>query len=98
MTVLLSNLTESLSDSVQLLSVRVDSLGGTLTLLSPQSSSTIPQIASIRDIGEVSLASPVALENQGKEERERVTILFRWRKGGGDVPKREQLIAEATRK
>lgn len=98
MTVLLSNLTESLSDSVQLLSVRVDSLGGTLTLLSPQSSSTIPQIASIRDIGEVSLASPVALENQGKEERERVTILFRWRKGGADVPRREQLIAEATRK
>ena len=79
MTLFLASLTESLPDSVQVVSLKTDSIGGTLTILSPLSASAVADVAAMPGVDGVSLGGPVISESTGSGERQRAVIVFRWK-------------------
>jgi hypothetical protein len=78
MTLYLAALTDALPESVQLVSLKVDSVGGTLTVLSAQSAAAVSNVAAIPMVGTASLGGAVTAQPNDVEQRQRATIVFRW--------------------
>ena len=84
-TVFLSELTDALPPTAQLVAVRLDSAGGNLVVLAPRAGEALSQIERMNDVGTPEIIGPVTREYVGQQQKERVTIRFRWhRVPGGD--------------
>jgi hypothetical protein len=78
MTQLLGELAEALPDSSAIVTLRVDSAGGSVTLLSTSAASVIPQLAAVDGIVEPKIAGSVTRETVGAAQLQRVTVRFRF--------------------
>jgi hypothetical protein len=77
---LLGAVTNVLPESTAVASVRVDSLAGTITILSPHSMPAVRALADAPQFEAMRVAGPIMHENSGGRELERVTVRFRLRK------------------
>jgi hypothetical protein len=78
---ILGAFTDALPESTAVTSFRVDSVGGTLTLLAPRVMDAIPALASVPALDGVHVVGPLLREVTGQKELERVTLHFRFRRG-----------------
>jgi hypothetical protein len=79
-TLFLASLTRSLPDSTMLVSLRTDSVGGTLVALAPRAAAVINQLEGVFEITTPALAGAVTPEpGVGDRTMERAAIRFRWR-------------------
>ena len=79
-TVFLAQLADALPPTAQLVAVRLDSAGGNLVALAPRAGDAMSRIERMEDIQSPEIVGPVTREFVGQQEKERVTIRFRWRR------------------
>jgi len=79
-TVLIGAISQALPESTALVSLRVDTIGGTLTAVAPRATDVLPQLAEIASIESSRLAGVVTRELMGGARVERATIHFVRRK------------------
>lgn len=78
-TVFLAQLAEVLPPGAQLVTVRLDSAGGNLVALAPRAGGAMSPIERMENLQSPEIIGPVTREYVGQQEKERVTIRFRWR-------------------
>jgi hypothetical protein len=78
MTFLLADLARLLPTGSALVTLRTDSVGGTIVALAPRAAPLIEKLEQVRGIATVTIVGPVTREVAGAAEVERVTIAFRW--------------------
>ena len=81
MTLFLETLTDALDDDVIVVSLRLDTVGGTLVALAPRGAAVVAQLDSIREITAPEIVGPVTPQGDAGNRMERVTVRFRWRDG-----------------
>ncbi len=79
MVAMLGHLTDALPDSTAVTSLRVDSLGGNMVLMSPRVMPVLAALLNVSDLEAVQSAGPVTREVIGGRELERLTVRFRFR-------------------
>ena len=79
-TAFLAQLADALPPTAQLVTVRLDSVGGTLVVLAPRAGDALSRIERMDTIEAPAIVGPVTREYIGPAEKERVTITFRWRR------------------
>lgn len=77
---LLSQVSDALPESTAVSSLRVDSLGGTLTLLAPRVMNAVQALAAVPAWDGLQVAGPLLREVTGPKELERITLRFRFRR------------------
>lgn len=77
--VFLAALADALPPTAQLVTVRLDSTGGSLVALAPRAGDALSGIERMADVAAPEIVGPVTREYVGPREKERVTIKFRWR-------------------
>lgn len=77
-TLLLGELTRVLPPDVFLITVRLDSSGGSLIALASRSSDVMAQLERLQWAGSAEIVGPVTRERVNAVERERLTVRFRW--------------------
>lgn len=75
----LASMSDALPPTAQLVAMRLDSAGGHLVALSPRAGDALSRIERLSDIEAPEIIGPVTREYVGQQEKERVTIRFRWR-------------------
>ena len=80
MVALLGQLTDVLPDSTAVTSMRVDSLGGTISLASPRAMEAVRAMVGLDPLDGVQVAGPLLRDNTSGSELERVTLRFRFRR------------------
>jgi hypothetical protein len=76
-TALLASLTRVLPPGAALVTLRVDSAGGTLVFLAPRAARAIASLDSVAEIASPEVVGPVTKEIAGTKEVERATVRFR---------------------
>lgn len=76
----LAALSDALPPTAQLVAVRLDSAGGNLVVLSPRAGDALSRVERLGDVEAPEIVGPVTREYVGQQEKERVTIRFRWRR------------------
>jgi hypothetical protein len=77
-TILLSDLARALPSGSAMVSLRVDSAGGTLVALAPRAAALIERLEDVPDLATPSFIGPVTREVAASAEVERVAIHFLW--------------------
>lgn len=85
--VFLAELADALPPTAQLVAVRLDSAGGNLVALAPRAGDALSKIEGMDAIQSPEFIGPVTREYVGTQEKERVTIRFRWRPPGTVRPR-----------
>ena len=75
---LLATLTAVLPAAAQLVSVQIDSAGGTIVALAPHAEQVVDRLDRMPQLAAAQVVGPVTREYVGSVEKERVTIRFRW--------------------
>jgi hypothetical protein len=75
---LLAQLTHALPEGSVLVTVRVDSAGGIVSLLAPRASSALASLDSVGHVNSPEIIGPVTKELVGTRELERATVQFRF--------------------
>jgi hypothetical protein len=76
LTLLVGEIARALPESTAILTLRIDSLGGTLTVLATHATDVLPQLAELRNIASVRIVGPVTRETVAGAQLERATIRF----------------------
>ena len=76
----LAALSDALPPTAQLVAVRLDSAGGNLVVISPRAGDALSRVERLGDVEAPEIVGPVTREYVGQQEKERVTIRFRWRR------------------
>lgn len=84
-TFLLAEITRALPEGHALLTLQVDSAGGTIVAVASESMSVMAALQSIRGIASAEVVEPVTAEWVGDRELTRVTVRFLW-PNGTEVP------------
>jgi Tfp pilus assembly protein PilN len=92
-TLLLAELALGLPDSTAVTTLRVDSLGGTLTLLAPRAASALEAVSALPLMARVQMNGAVTREMAGGVELERASLRFSFVRG---KPTRESPARDAT--
>jgi len=79
-TVFLSQLADLLPPTAQLVAVRLDSAGGNIVALASRAGDPLSGIERMDVVEAPEIIGPVTREYVGQQEKERVTIRFRWRR------------------
>lgn len=85
-TMLLGALSEALPDSTAILSLRVDSLEGSMSLLTARAPDVLPQLAGIESVIAPRIVGSVSREMAGAASVERIAIRFRLPKRAASAP------------
>jgi hypothetical protein len=83
---LLGGLSRALPDSTAIVNLRVDSLGGTMTLLSRTAASIVPRVATVQPVVEPRIVGAVTRETVSGRQLQRVTVRFALRRPPGGTP------------
>jgi hypothetical protein len=90
MTNLLASLTEYAPEMTALLNIRIDSLGGSLTALSPHGAELFAAVSQIPEVAGTQISAPLIRETINGLEFERVALRFQvsWKlvRGNGGLP------------
>lgn len=73
---LLGEISGTLPDSTAIINLRVDSVGGTMTLLSLSAASMVPRLATSRDILDPKIVGAVTRETVNGVPMQRITVRF----------------------
>ena len=79
LTLLLLDITRALPEKTALISLRVDSAGGSLVAVGPRGASVLAGIDHVPSLAKAEVLGPITREQMGAEELERVTVRFRLR-------------------
>ncbi|HEU4722065.1 MAG TPA: hypothetical protein VFS59_11940 [Gemmatimonadaceae bacterium] len=92
-TLLLAELAMTLPDSTAITTLRVDSVGGTLTLLAPRAAAALEAVSALPLVARVQLAGAVTREVTGGVELERASLRFAFqrRRGGQAAVQRDSV-------
>jgi hypothetical protein len=85
-TLILSQLTRALPENAALVTVRLDSAGGTMVILAPRAAAALAALDSVKAVVAPEILGPVTKEMAGTRELERATVQFRF----GASPVRKQ--------
>jgi hypothetical protein len=77
-TTLLGSIAAALPDSTAIVSVRIDSVGGTIVALTPRGAALLPAMRQVAEIDSTQFGSPVSREIVDGRELERVALRFRF--------------------
>ena len=77
--VFLASLADLLPPTAQLVAVRLDTAGGNLVALAPRAGDVISRLERLDGVEAPEAVGPVTREYVGQQEKERVTVRFRWR-------------------
>jgi hypothetical protein len=75
---LLAQLTQQLSDSSSILALHIDTIGGTIAIISSRAASSLSELKRVTGIDRVEILGAVASETLNGERRERATLRFAW--------------------
>ncbi|HEV7702776.1 MAG TPA: hypothetical protein VGO46_00735 [Gemmatimonadaceae bacterium] len=77
-TLILSQLTRALPDNAALVTMRMDSAGGTIVILAPRAAAALAALDSVKAVVAPEIIGPVTKEMVGSRELERATVQFRF--------------------
>jgi hypothetical protein len=85
-TLILSQLTRALPENAALVTVRLDTAGGTIVILAPRAAAALAALDSVKAVIAPQIIGPVTKELAGTRELERATVQFRF--GSSSVHRR----------
>jgi hypothetical protein len=85
-TLILSQLTRALPENAALVTVRLDTAGGTMVILAPRAAAALAALDRVAAVIAPEIIGPVTKEMAGTRELERATMQFRF--GAAPVHKR----------
>jgi hypothetical protein len=77
-TLILSQLTRALPENAALVTVRLDTAGGTMVILAPRAAAALAALDSVKSVVAPEIIGPVTKEMTGTRELERATVQFRF--------------------
>jgi len=77
-TLILSQLTRALPENAELVTVRLDTAGGTMVILAPRAAAALAALDSVKAVVAPEIIGPVTKEMAGARELERATVQFRF--------------------
>ena len=85
-TLILSQLARALPENAALVTVRIDTAGGTMVILAPRAATALAALDSVKSVVAPEIIGPVTKEMAGTRELERATVQFRF----GALPAHKQ--------
>ncbi|MEP6733826.1 MAG: hypothetical protein ABJE10_24480 [bacterium] len=87
-TPLLASLSTQLPESTAVVSLRLDTLGGTLVTLSPLGTAIVPAVGETPGVDGLQLSAPITREQLGPLELQRIAVRFRFKLARNVGPRR----------